>query len=133
MGWSCDTDPPAFYYWTEPVARKPHRCCECRGPIHVGERHFAYRGKWDGGISTGRQHLLCMEACMLVRDELEGECIVFGGLFEWFHDMSGEDWYQSRKADAWKRLRSMLARIKWRRRKDRAALAADPATPEEPR
>lgn len=72
-----------FYAWTEPVARKEHRCCECSAPILKGEKHFHGRGKWEGSISVHRQHLLCCEACMWVRDSLEGECLPFGSLMDY--------------------------------------------------
>ena len=80
---------PEFYKHWEPTARKVHRCVECGTAILKGEKHFQYVVKWEGDISGGRQHLLCMEACMLIRDEIEDECILFGGLFEWYgeHDL----------------------------------------------
>ena len=63
---------PSFYSHSEPKARKRHRCVECSAWIEPGEVHFAYTGKWGGDISSGRQHLVCMEACMLIRDRFEG-------------------------------------------------------------
>lgn len=105
---------PDFYSHSEPVARKQHVCCECHAPILPGEKHFSYRGKWDGYMMTGRQHLLCMKACMYIRDNMnDDECIGFGGLFEWL----GE--YRFDLRDTKKEhpvFRSMLARIKWRKR-----------------
>ncbi len=109
----CDTESPKFYSHSEPVARKRHRCDECNAPIEIGERHFRYVGKWDE-IMQGRQHLLCMEACMLIRDEFQGgECIPFGGLKDIFFEMR-LDWMASPN---WKKLRRMMTRIKWRERK----------------
>lgn len=78
---------PDFYTHSEPVARKRHWCVECHAPIDIGEKHFAYRGKWNGEIQTGRQHYLCMETCMFVRDVFNDyECIGFGGLFDFYNE-----------------------------------------------
>ncbi len=75
---------PSFYVYSEPVARKQHPCCECSAPILKGEKHFKWTGQWDGCISTGRQHALCCEACMCIRDKIEGDCISFGGLRDYY-------------------------------------------------
>ncbi len=106
-----------FYTHSEPVARKRHVCCECRAPILPGEKHFSYRGKWDGQIETGRQHLLCMEACMFIRDELnDGECLGFGMLNEFLGDMHWE--LKERGNEKIRKLRSMIAGIRSRERKN---------------
>lgn len=107
---------PEFYDHSEPVARKQHYCVECSAPILEGEKHFFYSGKWDGNIEDGRQHLLCLAACLLIRDEFNGECIPFGELWEWW----GENRYQcgppKERNPKWKRLRDLLAKIKIRER-----------------
>lgn len=109
---------PVFYSYSEPVARKQYKCCECRAPILEGEKHFCCTGKWDGSIDTYRQHFTCMEACMLIRDEFDGECIPFGSLQEEFQEIRGDGWYPKRERwkPAWKRLRSLMAQILWRER-----------------
>lgn len=118
---------PEFYSHSEPVARKQHLCCECRAPILPGERHFAWRGKWDGSMNSGRQHLLCMEACMLIRDKLnDHECIGFGELFEFFDEMQTSS-AEGRKHEAIGQLRNMMARIKWRERTGKIAAIDDAA------
>lgn len=43
------------------TARKPHRCCECRETIPVGERYERTAGKWDGTVSTFCTCLVCAE------------------------------------------------------------------------
>jgi hypothetical protein len=112
-------DMPVFYSHSEPVARKVHRCCECAAPIEVGEKHFYGRGKWDGEIDEYRQHLACMEACMLIRDRFEdGECIAFGELMDYYgeyrFDLRGD------KRDEWTaKFRGLMAKILWRERKYR--------------
>jgi hypothetical protein len=105
---------PSVYRWEEPVARKRHVCVECDAPIVRGEKHFKCFGVWEGDAQTHRQHLLCMEACMMIRDEFEdGECIGFGELMEWFGEMRRE---YDRDDERWQRLRSLMARIFWRER-----------------
>ena len=115
---SCDL--PEFYDYTEPVARKKHQCCECNAPIAKGEKHFCGVGKWNGGLATYRQHLLCMEACMLLRDEFNGgECIGFGTLKEEFHEMTNDQYDRKNKHnEPWKRLRNLMAQILRRERRE---------------
>lgn len=105
---------PAFYSHAEPVAKKQHRCCECSAPILKGEKHFKCTGKWDGGLQTFRQHLVCMEACMMIRDEFnDGECIGFGDLVEAFGDRKGDC---DKKHPTMKKMRHLMAVIKVRER-----------------
>lgn len=107
---------PQFFNWSEPVARKQHRCCECSAPIHKGEKHFSATGRWDYGIETYRQHLLCCEACMFVRDNLNGsECICFGGLREW-HSEARYQYDRKEPHPVWREFRNKLAAIKRRER-----------------
>lgn len=90
MSWYCDSDGPAVYSEQEVVARKEHGCVECAAAITKGERHLRYSGLWDGQWDNGRQHLLCRDACVWVRDAiLEGECLPFGGLSEFWEDTRG--------------------------------------------
>ena len=112
-----DCELPEFYTHSEPVARKEHRCCECRAPILKGEKHFSSTGKWDGTVISQRQHLDCMAACILIRDKFnDSECIPFGGLKDWFFEMRRDCRDDSEES---RTLRSLMARIKWRERKYR--------------
>lgn len=105
---------PEFYSYNEPIARKAHVCCECSAPILRGEQHFSCTGKWGGELSSWHQHLLCMEACMFIRDKLNGgDCICFGGLFEWFDEAQ---WQCDKAHPIWRELRSKLASIRRRER-----------------
>ena len=111
-----------FYEYSEPVAAKEHRCCECHAKILNGEKHFRWVGKWEGEMNTGRQHFACMEACMFIRDSFQsGECIPFGCLLEWWYEYRQD---VDKKSENGKRLRSMLAKIKlraWRGKVKRSA------------
>lgn len=100
MSWSCDYgEGYRAYFEEEVVAKKEHRCVECEAPILVGERYLRYRGRADDSWDTGAQHLLCRDACVWIRDALEGECISFGSLAEWWseHKSPADLW------DAWGR------------------------------
>lgn len=83
---ACDWEGPAVFRHAEVVARKERPCVECNATILVGEKYFRYVGCWDGSWSGGSQHLLCRDACVWIRDVLNGECIVFGGLKEWWEE-----------------------------------------------
>ncbi len=104
---------PEFYTHSEPIARKQHVCVECCAPILKGEKHFAYRGKWDGQLETGRQHVACMEACMYIRDHMnDGECIGFGSLF----NELGEMWWfsEDETRESHPKLRALIEAIQLR-------------------
>lgn len=111
----CDVA-PEFYTWSEPVARKEHECCECSAPILNGEKHFCGRGKWEGKIDTYRQHMLCCEACMWVRDKIEDECIPFGALQVWYGEYAHEA-LSGRRPDETRELIRMMVKIRRRERK----------------
>jgi len=107
----------SFYKWSEPVARKEYKCCECYAPIMIGEKHFSAIGSWDGEFSNYRQHLLCSEACMFIRDNYnEFECIAFGDLFDYYWEFRLDI---DRHSEKGKTFRAMMAKIKWRQRKHR--------------
>lgn len=114
---------PEFYSESFPKAKKTHQCIECYSPIEIGEEHLYYRGKWDGDFSTGRQHLLCRDICMDIAKNYQGdECLGFGCLLgEWGEMPSASlnrPW--SRPLDNTDiKMRSLMAKIQWRRRKHR--------------
>jgi len=83
---------PEFYRVIEPTAKKPHACCECSAPILKGEKYVYVSAKWEGQFSVEKQHLLCANACRLVRDEgfNADECLYFGQLFEWWNECGVE-------------------------------------------
>lgn len=113
---------PEFYTYSEPIARKEHKCCECSSPIRKGEKHFRCFGKWEGEQSTHRQHLACMEACMLIRDKFNaGDCFGFGCLMEEFSQLKFENWHPppDKIKPAWKQLRSLMSQILRRERTGR--------------
>lgn len=50
-----------FYRAETRKARKPHRCCECREVINVGEVHQYVAGKSDGEFWEDRTCAACHE------------------------------------------------------------------------
>ena len=112
---------PSFYITSELVARKSHRCCECSSLILPGEKYLLCSGRWDNQISRYRQHLICAEACMLIRDSFnDHECIPFGGLMEFWDEMRplprGPRWAAD---DSTRKLRGLMAQILRLRRRRR--------------
>lgn len=85
---SGDCEIAQYYTWKERVAIKPHGCCECTAKIQPGEKYLQVNAFWDNMPETYRQHLLCAQACMFVRDAglNDDECIYFGGLKEWYSE-----------------------------------------------
>lgn len=75
-----DCEIPTVYNTSEPKARKVYACCECSAPINIGEKHFHGTGIWEGKFASYRQHLACCEACMVIRQFNDNECIGFGGM-----------------------------------------------------
>lgn len=73
-----DGDQPIFYTQRWVVARKPHRCVECRRTIAVGERYESFSGKWERGVQTYRT---CAE-CQDIRESLYCQGWSFGMLWE---------------------------------------------------
>lgn len=67
-----DAEPPKFWCEHRPVARKEHRCDECRTRIiRRGERYMRVSGKWDGPPETWHFCQRC-EALREAWHEVEG-------------------------------------------------------------
>jgi hypothetical protein len=97
-----DCEISEFYSESWHVARKEHKCCECGTTIKIKEKYLSCTGKWDGRVSTFKQHSDCLEACVGVRNFQDGFCVPFGELFEWYGCV--------RKKDLPKDLRSKIAK-----------------------
>lgn len=114
MSW-CDL--PEFYKARWPKARKPHKCCECGQTIAAGERYCRVTGKWDGEVSTYSQHMECEDACRYLRDHnWVEECVPFGFLFDEVSQMN-----LAKDGGKMNEFRSLLARVKWLRKKGKRA------------
>lgn len=112
-----DCELPAYYVCSEPVARKKHGCCECSAPIQIGEKHLCVSACYEGNPERFRQHFLCAEACMLVRDAglNDDECLMFGGLFEFWLEKDNFS-YDPLNIEAGRKLWRFMLRIKRRER-----------------
>lgn len=73
---------PSFDCVSTPVARKPHRCCECKETIQPGTRYERFAGKWDGEV---RAYVTCLE-CREIRASLCCDGFIFGDLWEGVRD-----------------------------------------------
>lgn len=105
---------PEFYVEAWPKANKVHACCECSALILPGEKHGKFTGKWDGRMRTYRQHIVCCEACVFIRDKFQdGECIGFGELSEYYKE------YTFKSDEHGQELRRKMAKIIWRERGDK--------------
>lgn len=82
---------PDFFSESVRAAKKPWRCCECGQSIPAGLLYWYCVGKWDGDISTYRQHIECRDACFAFRDHMDGECVGFGELSSVLADY-GQSW-----------------------------------------
>lgn len=103
---------PEFYAESFHVAKKEHRCCECGAQIKVGEKYLNFRSKYGGEFYVSKQHMVCRELCMSIRDLLQnGDCLCFGELYD-----EGYEIYR----DTPRRIRSLYARWKFQKEKGRA-------------
>lgn len=76
--------PQAFQQLTR-TAKKQHTCCECRRPIHAGDKYEYSSGVWDGKPDSFKTCLSCVE----IRDEYTastGEPTAFGDLGSTIHE-----------------------------------------------
>ena len=79
----CDYDEsPEFFSDKERTARKAHKCNECRGPIHPGERYKIRTGKWDGEFSAYKQCVACTDLEDYVKAHVPCMCRTFTELFD---------------------------------------------------
>lgn len=78
----CDCEEPTVYDESHPVARKAHRCCECRRErIRPGDRYLRASGLWDSKWNT---YIVCAR-CDRVRAALKRDgygCTPFEGVAE---------------------------------------------------
>lgn len=80
----CDTEGPEAIWEDYPVARKPHKCCECSSIIGKGEKYQRIKGVWSGDFETFKTCMICYR----VREEAKyqdkdlNECLAFGELWE---------------------------------------------------
>lgn len=79
---ACDYDAPAFYSKQQRKARKSHRCEECAGHIHPGERYEYVSGKWDVHIGSFITCQHCHDIRQWVKNNVPCFCWAHGNLRE---------------------------------------------------
>jgi len=86
MSCCCSDEICPVWEETTPRARRAYTCCECSGPIRVGERHHKVSSLFDGSWSTSRSH----ERCHAISSLLQADCDVYcvGMLRECLHAQS---------------------------------------------
>lgn len=77
-----DFERPEFVTESKPVARKEHRCCECRNTIRPGERYERHSGKWDGEMSTFCWCHRCSGLAAYIRAHVPCFCWTYTSLHE---------------------------------------------------
>lgn len=85
MNCSCDMDydAPAFSSIKFRVARRDHKCCECRNVISKGSEYQYVSGMWDGVIHTYKTCTNCAD----LRDSLSDvTCWYYGGLSDAYNE-----------------------------------------------
>lgn len=81
-----DYDPPAFYSKSFHMARKPHRCDECGGPISPGERYRYISGLWDGYFQIFKDCERCCDLQTWVQNNVPCFCPMHGNMDEQMRD-----------------------------------------------
>lgn len=64
-----DSDEPTFCDSEDRIARKEHRCCECRVIIGRGEKYESTRGVWSGKFEHFKTCTFCAEKRLIVTIE----------------------------------------------------------------
>ena len=86
-------DIPAVFRETYPIARKEHRCCECKRTIAVGQIYQLAEGLWDGEWSRFKTCIACDEMRQEIArlsDLIYDEGIAFCELSEHAREMGFE-------------------------------------------
>lgn len=78
-----DFEKASVYNSAMVVARKPHKCCECRAEIKPRERYERVAGLWDGRWEHYRTCAMCVE--IRTAFTCDGGWM-FGSLWQDMHD-----------------------------------------------
>lgn len=78
-------DAPSVFSDKIVVARKAHRCSECRHTIKPGERYEQFDGCWDGRWD----HYKTCETCLEIREQVMNheDCFRFTEVWQMAEDM----------------------------------------------
>ena len=78
----CDYEAPEFFVERMRVARKSHKCVECRRGIAPGEYYEYTSGKWDGDFSVYKTCLRCQAVRKFVVEHVPCFCWYYGNMLE---------------------------------------------------
>jgi hypothetical protein len=78
----CDYDQPSVFSSKIVVARKEHRCGECRRLISIGERYKYIFGVWDGDASSHYICEHCSDIQKFVTNNIPCFCWYYGSMLE---------------------------------------------------
>lgn len=121
-----DYDSPSVYNESNPVAKKEHKCSECRRSIEIGERYCRVEGCWDGDWHTFKTCRHCVAMADVMRSISECFCPSMGNMLVDFFD-DDRDGHGSLPARLYH-----SARRKWRHRRGarKGQLMPVPVVPE---
>ena len=77
----CEDWPSAFKSVMR-IARKPHKCGECGGPIHIGDKYEYASGIWDGEPDSFKTCAICCALRDYVKNNIPCFCGCYGSLIE---------------------------------------------------
>lgn len=77
-----DAEYPSFFNETRPVAKKQHRCCECKLMIEPGEKYYKATGCWSGDVSSYKTCPRCLEMIEMIKQHFDPFNYSFGALHE---------------------------------------------------
>lgn len=104
------------YSISEPRARAPYKCCECKAPIQVGEKHVKVFMVYLAETESHRQHTACAQVCEAIRDSgMVDPCLAWGSLKEWWWD---EGRFIDKKLKAMPEVRRLYAQVLRRERRN---------------
>jgi hypothetical protein len=84
---------PSAIIQTTPRARKEHKCCECRGIIHPGEKYHRTWGVWNAEVSTFKTCNECEALRGLIgKERAWDELPYYGGIMEDVRESQVPEW-----------------------------------------
>lgn len=101
---------PDVYRESKPIARKVHKCDECRCVIPKGQRYFYIWGVWDGEAQTYKNHLACHRFRERYNNHLQvnldfswEEVAYLGGTLDTLYSVQNNDGWLERfqRLEAW--------------------------------
>ncbi len=77
-----DFDSPSLFKIKRQVARKAHKCTECRRTILPKEKYERIEGIWDGSW----HHFKMCNDCLSIKEVMFTEGFEYGSLWEYFNN-----------------------------------------------